>query len=71
MIRILKEETIMEKIEMLEGILNSYPYPIVFVDNDYRIRFMNKNAQYYYRKKGKNLIERAYLIVIMKNLLEK
>ena len=59
MIRILKEETIMEKIEMLEGILNSYPYPIVFIDNDYRIRFMNKNAQYHYRKKGKNLIGKS------------
>ena len=37
-------ETNMEKMEMLEGILNSYPYPIVFVDNEYIIRYMNKNA---------------------------
>ena len=51
----------MEKIEMLEGILNSYPYPIVFVDNDYIIRFMNKNAQYhYYEERGyKNLIGKS------------
>ena len=31
--------------EIFEGILNSYPYPIVFVDNDYIIRFMNQNAK--------------------------
>ena len=49
----------MEKIEMLEGILNSYPYPIVFVDNDYIIRFMNKPAQDHYLKKGKNLIGKS------------
>ena len=29
---------------------NSYPYPIVFIDNDYIIRFMNKNAQYHYKE---------------------
>ena len=47
--------------EILEGILNSYPYPIVFVDNDYVIRFMNKNAQYhYYEERGyKNLIGKS------------
>lgn len=49
----------MEKIEMLEGILNSYPYPIVFVDNDYIIRFMNQPAQDHYLKKGKNLIGKS------------
>lgn len=51
----------MDEIEMLEGILNSYPYPIVFVDNDYNIRFMNKNAQYhYYEERGyKNLIGKS------------
>ena len=49
----------MEKIEMLEGILNSYPYFIVFVDNDYIIRFMNKPAQDHYLKKGKNLIGKS------------
>lgn len=38
----------MEEIEMYKSILNSYPYPIVFVDNDYIIRFMNQNAQYHY-----------------------
>ncbi len=43
----------MVKVEMLESILNAYPYPIVFVDNDYIIRFMNKNAKYhYYEERG-------------------
>ena len=54
----------MEKIEMLEGILNSYPYPIVFVDNDYIIRFINKNAQYHYYE------ERGYKNLIGKSLFE-
>ena len=51
----------MEELEMLKGILNSYPYPIVFVDNDYIIRFMNQNAQYhYYEERGyKNLIGKS------------
>ena len=30
--------TYMEQLEIMEGILNAYPYPIVFVDNDYIIR---------------------------------
>ena len=38
----------MQELEIMSGILNSYPYPIVFVDNDYIIRYMNKNAKYYY-----------------------
>ena len=33
---------------MYKGILDSYPYPIVFVDNDYIIRFMNQYAKYHY-----------------------
>ena len=51
----------MEEIEMLKGILNSYPYPIVFVDNDYIIRYMNRNAEYhYYEERGyKNLIGKS------------
>jgi len=35
----------MDIFEILEGIVNSYPYPIVFVDNDYIIRYMNKNCK--------------------------
>ncbi len=49
----------MEEIEILKGILNSYPYFIVFVDNDYIIRFMNQPAQDHYLKKGKNLIGKS------------
>ena len=46
----------MEEIEILKGILNSYPYPIVFVDNDYIIRYMNRNAEYhYYEEKGSKI----------------
>ena len=52
----------MEEIEILRGILNSYPYPIVFVDNDYIIRFMNQNAQYHY------YAERGYQDLIGKSL---
>ncbi len=35
----------MEELEILKGILNSYPYSIVFVDNEYIIQFMNEKAQ--------------------------
>ena len=43
----------MEEIEIYKSILNSYPYPIVFVDNDFIIRYMNQNAQYhYYNERG-------------------
>ena len=49
----------MEELEMLKGILNSYPYFIVFVDNDYIIRFMNKTAQDHYDKKNKNLLGKS------------
>ena len=38
----------MEQLEIMEGILNAYPYPIVFVDNDYIIRFLNRFAKYHY-----------------------
>ena len=49
----------MEELEIVKGILNSYPYFIVFVDNEYMIRFMNKTAQDHYHKKGKNLIGKS------------
>ena len=43
----------MQELEMLRAILDSYPYPIVFVDNDYIIRYMNRNARYhYYEERG-------------------
>ena len=48
----------MEQLEIFESILDSYPYPVVYVDNDFIIRFMNKNARYhYYDERGyQNLI---------------
>lgn len=49
----------MKELEILKGILDSYPYFIVFVDNDYIIRFMNKNAKENYSKKGKELIGKS------------
>ncbi len=49
----------MEEVEILKGILDSYPYPIVFVDNEYIIRFMNKNAREYHEKKGRDLIGKS------------
>lgn len=46
---------------MLEAILDSYPYPIVFINNDYKIEYMNQNAQYhYYQERGyKNLVGKS------------
>lgn len=49
----------LDELEIFKGILNSYPYFIVFVDNEYRIRFMNKIAQEHYEKKGKNLVGKS------------
>ena len=54
----------MEELEMMKGILNSYPYPIVFVDNDYKIRFMNQKAKYHYYE------ERGYKDLIGKSLFD-
>ena len=40
-------------IEAYEAILDSVPSPIVFVDNDHVIRFLNKAArQRYYERRG-------------------
>jgi len=39
--------------ELYLGILNSIPYPVVFVDLNHIIRFMNKAAEYhYYSERG-------------------
>jgi DUF438 domain-containing protein len=48
----------MEKEKMLSLILDSFPYPIVFVDCDHRIQYLNKRAEYhYYQERGySNLI---------------
>ena len=43
----------MEAEVIMRGILDSYPYPIVFVDSTYTIRFMNRYARYhYYEERG-------------------
>ncbi len=49
----------MKDLEILKGILDSYPYPIVFVDNEYIIRFMNKNAHEHHKKKGRDLMGKS------------
>jgi DUF438 domain-containing protein len=54
----------MEQLEIMEGILNSYPYPIVFVDKDFVIRYMNQCAQYHYYQ------ERGYKDLIGKSIFE-
>lgn len=54
----------MELMEIMSGILNSYPYPIVFVDNDYIVRYMNKNARYFYCE------ERGYADLIGKSIFD-
>lgn len=46
----------MEELEIIKGILDSYPYAIVFVDNNYSIRFMNKKAKEHHYRDGKDLI---------------
>ena len=52
----------MERVEMLESILDSYPYCILFVDCDHIIRYMNKEAEFrYYDVLGyRNLIGTSF-----------
>ena len=54
----------MDENTMLKAILNSYPYPIVFVDDTYTIRYMNRYAQYhYYQERGyKDLIGKSLFL---------
>lgn len=54
----------MEQQEIMQGILDAYPYPIVFVDNDYIIRFMNRFARYHYYE------ERGYGDLIGKSIFD-
>ncbi|WP_407307436.1 PAS domain-containing protein [Desulfosporosinus sp. SB140] len=54
----------MDKETMLATILDSYPYPVVFVDCDHIIRYMNKRAKYHYYQ------ERGYRELIGKSLFE-
>lgn len=52
----------MDETNMMKNILNSYPYPIVFVDKEFIIRFMNRAALYHYYQ------ERGYRDLIGKSL---
>lgn len=52
----------MDELTILKGILDSYPYPIVFVDTEYIIRYMNRYARYHYYE------ERGYRDLIGKSL---
>jgi DUF438 domain-containing protein len=54
----------MERETMLSLILDSYPYPILFVDCDHIIRYMNKRAEYHYYQ------ERGYRDLIGKSLFD-
>ena len=38
-----------DRLEMLESILDAFPYPIVFVDDTFIIRYMNRQADYQYQ----------------------
>ena len=58
------ENATMDEKTILKGILDSYPYPIVFVDNDYIIRYLNRYAQYHYYQ------ERGYRDLIGKSLFD-
>ncbi len=54
----------MDENTIMKGILDSYPYPIVFVDKDFIIRFMNRFAKYHYYQ------ERGYASLIGTSLLD-
>lgn len=54
----------MEREKMLSYILDSYPYPILFVDCDHIIRYMNKRAEHHYYR------ERGYRDLIGKSLFD-
>ena len=44
---------LIDQSRIMKGILDSYPYPIVFVDDTYTIRFLNRYAEYhYYQEQG-------------------
>ena len=48
----------MERERLLSYILDSFPYPVLFVDSNHIIRYLNKYAEYfYYQERGySNLI---------------
>ena len=54
----------MEQEKLFSYILDSYPYPILFTDTDHIIRYLNKNARYFYYQ------ERGYGDLIGKSIFE-
>ena len=54
----------MNEIKMYEYLLDSIPYPIVFVDRENIIRYLNRKAKYHYYQ------ERGYKDLIGKNITE-
>lgn len=52
----------MEKEKIISYILDSIPYPVVFVDCEHIIRYMNKIARYHYHE------ERGYKELIGKSI---
>ena len=54
----------MDETVILRGILDSYPYPIVFADDTFTIRYLNRYAKYHYYQ------ERGYSDLIGKSLFE-
>jgi DUF438 domain-containing protein len=49
---------------LLSAILDAHPYPIVFVDCEHIIRYMNRAARYHYHE------ERGYPPLLGKSLFE-
>jgi DUF438 domain-containing protein len=60
----MKKEAQMEREKLLAYILDSYTYPVVFADCDHVIRYLNKNAEYFYYQ------ERGYDDLIGKSLFD-
>ncbi len=54
----------MENEKMMSYILDAYPYPIVFVDCEHIIRYMNKRAKYHYYD------ERGYRDLVGKSVFD-
>lgn len=54
----------MDELTILRAIVDSYSTPIVFVDDQYVIRFMNRYAKYHYH------VERGYGELIGRSLFD-
>jgi DUF438 domain-containing protein len=54
----------MNREKMLEAILDAFPYPIVFVDTNHVIRYVNKHGRYHYNE------ERGYPVLEGRSLFD-